>query len=320
MRSCILLVAAVLCGACARVEASRPSVAVEMAHVDLHVTDDVTLHVRQLRGRFEAIGRQVPYLDDKRSYAVVVDNGEVAIGVASLNALLARSLAWQKSNVDNLRVSIEDGTLRQRGVIDSTVNVPFTATSDVSVTADGRIRVSTRSVRGFGVPLGPVMRLFGLEMDNLVKVARGSGVEASGNDLIIDPGIVIPAPSIRGQLKAVRIEGNEMVQTFGTGPGQPIAPRPLSPNHIYWRGSELSFGKLTMTDTDLELVDTDPGDPFDFSVDHWNAQLVAGYSKTRPDRGLTVHVPDFNDLPAERVRSGRLQPAGAHTTPPRAGR
>jgi hypothetical protein len=106
---------------------------------------------------------------------------------------------------------------------------------------------------------------------------------------------MIPAPSIRGRLTAVRIEGNQMVQTFGTARGR-IAAGPLSPNHIYWRGSELAFGKLTMTDTDLELVDLDPKDPFDFSVDRWTAQLVAGYSKTLPNRGLRAYMPDYNDL------------------------
>ena len=51
-----------------------------------------------------------------------------------------------------------------------------------------------------------------------------------------------------------------------------------------------------MTDTDLELVDEDPSDPFDFSIDHWNDQLVAGYSKNTPTRGLKAHMPDYNDL------------------------
>jgi hypothetical protein len=76
----------------------------------------------------------------------------------------------------------------------------------------------------------------------------------------------------------------------------------LSPNHIYWRGSELAFGKLTMQDTDLELIDLDPGDPFDFSVDHWNSQLVAGYSKTLPNGGLKAHMPDYDDLGTRRAR------------------
>ena len=67
-------------------------------------------------------------------------------------------------------------------------------------------------------------------------------------------------------------------------------------NYIYWRGAKLRFGKLTMTDTDLELVDADPSDPFDFSVDHWNDQLVAGYSKNTTGGGLKTHIPDYNDL------------------------
>ena len=166
----------------------------------------------------------------------------------------------------------------------------------MSATPDGRIRVSTRSVRSFGLPVKPVMKLFSIEMDDLVRVVPGGGVETDGNDLIVDPAVVIPAPSVRGHLTAVRIEGNRMVQTFGKGQGRQVASRRLSPNHIYWRGSQLSFGKLTMTDTDLELVDMDPKDAFDFSVDHWTAQLVAGYSKTLPNRGLQAYMPDYSDL------------------------
>jgi hypothetical protein len=185
-------------------------------------------------------------------------------------------------------------------VIDKAIDVPFKATSRVSATADGRIRVHTESVRGFGVPLNPLMKLFRIEMDDLVKVKKGNGIDVDGNDLLIDPSQLIPAPIIRGRLTAVRIQGQQMVQVFGSGGGSSPAPRALSPNHIYWRGSQLSFGKLTMTDTDLELVDTDPKDPFDFSIDHWNEQLVAGYSKTLPDRGLKAFMPDYNDLRTHR--------------------
>lgn len=305
MRLSVVLLLATLISACTRVAASRQPVEVDMANVDLHMTGDVTLHVKRMRGHFDSVGRDVAYLDDKRSYSVFVDSGEVAIDLASLNALMARSMGGDRSNVDKLRVSIKDGTLRQQGVIDSAINVPFKVTSVVSATPDGRIRVRTKSVRGFGLPLRPVMSLFRIKMDSLVKTAPGSGVETDGNDLIVDPGVVIPAPSIRGRLTSVRIVGNQMVQTFGAASARPTAPKPgnglealpsLSPNHIYWRGSQLSFGKLTMTETDLELVDLDPKDPFDFSVENWNAQLVAGYSKTLPNRGLRAYMPDYNDL------------------------
>jgi hypothetical protein len=278
VRTLLLAFVAALSSACAVVEARRPAVQVDMRNVDLLVASDVTLQVRRLTGRF-------------------VGTGEIAVGIASLNALMTRSLGEDRSNVRNLTLSIDDdGTLRQEGVIDKAVDVPFSSKSTVSVTADGRIRIAAQSVKGFGVPMKPVLSLFHIDMDDLVKVKPGHGVVVSGNDIIIDPGALLPSPAIRGHLTAVRVERGGLVQIFGDGRARAVAKRPLAPNHIYWRGAELAFGKLTMSDTDLELVDLDPQDPFDFSVDDWDAQLVAGYSKTLANKGLRAFVPDYNDL------------------------
>jgi hypothetical protein len=101
---------------------------------------------------------------------------------------------------------------------------------------------------------------------------------------------------MHGTITAVRIERDMMVQVFGSGAARPLSPPATAKNFIYWRGGQLTFGKLTMTDTDLELIDEDPKDAFDFSVDRWNAQLAAGYSKVTPERGLKAHMVDFNDL------------------------
>ncbi|PYQ03033.1 MAG: hypothetical protein DMF82_14290, partial [Acidobacteria bacterium] len=57
-------------------------------------------------------------------------------------------------------------------------------------------------------------------------------------------------------------------------------------------------------------------DPFDFNLDRYNDQLVAGYSKNTPSRGLKTFMPDANDLaartarrPAARDRSTRNEAA-----------
>jgi hypothetical protein len=299
MRTMSLALLVALASACARAEASRQPVQVEMQHVDLHVTRDVVLHVRHLRGQFvPAAGRQLPYLDAQQSYSVAVDSGEVAIDIASLNALMTRTLGDGRSNIEKLRVSIDGGVLRQKGVIDSKINIPFSSKSSVAATPDGRIRISTTSVKGFGIPIKPVMKLFGLKMDEMVRIDPGHGIVADGNDLILDPSQLLPPPAMRGKVTAVRIEGTNLVQTFGPGRQRPLSPRPIAKNYIYWRGGHLSFGKLTMAETDLELIDRDAGDPFDFSVEHWNEQLVAGYSKTMPNRGLKAYMPDYADLRA----------------------
>jgi hypothetical protein len=276
----------------------RQPVEVEMSNVDLHVTPDVTLRVRHLRGRFEPTGRaDKPYLDDKLSYIVAIDSAEIALEMASLNALMSTTLGQGHSNVQKVRISTDDEhRLRQQGVLKKGIKVPFDVKGGVDATPDGRIRVHAAAVRGFGLPVNPLMKLLGVEMDDLLKVEPGHGVTVDNNDLILDPQQLVPPPLIRGKVTSVRVADGAIVQTFGSGERRRLSPPAVSRNYIYWHGAELQFGKLTMTETDLELVDEDPSDPFDFSIDHWNEQLVAGYSKNTPNRGLKAHMPDHNDL------------------------
>ncbi len=63
-----------------------------------------------------------------------------------------------------------------------------------------------------------------------------------------------------------------------------------------YRGERLRFGKLTMSDTDLTLIDLDPQDPLDFYLAHYQNQLVAGYTKSTPNFGLRAYFRDYNKL------------------------
>jgi hypothetical protein len=65
---------------------------------------------------------------------------------------------------------------------------------------------------------------------------------------------------------------------------------------MHYRGNVLRFGRLTMRDTDLRLVDADARDPFEFSPSAYVKQLVAGYSKNAADGSLRVYMPDLDDL------------------------
>jgi len=60
----------------------------------------------------------------------------------------------------------------------------------------------------------------------------------------------------------------------------------------------MQFGKMFMVHSDMEVVDMTPSDPFDFDIDHYREQLVAGYHRTLPDDGLLVFMPDLNKITA----------------------
>jgi hypothetical protein len=113
----------------------------------------------------------------------------------------------------------------------------------------------------------------------------------------------LPPPSISGRVVAVRVDSAGQVQLFGAAsvgagatalpPALPPPPDSAAPNYMYLLGGTLRFGKLYMVRADMQIVDLQPADPFDFSIDRYSTQLVAGYSKNQPDMGLEVFMPDL---------------------------
>jgi hypothetical protein len=73
-------------------------------------------------------------------------------------------------------------------------------------------------------------------------------------------------------------------------------PKPDEKNVMYFRGGTLRMGKLLMIDSDMEVVDLDPADPFSFFIDRYNDQLVAGFERNTADYGLIVHMKDWGKL------------------------
>jgi hypothetical protein len=91
-----------------------------------------------------------------------------------------------------------------------------------------------------------------------------------------------------------------------TPPARPVTlPLPGARNYVYFFGGGIRFGKLTMTDADMQIIDADPSNPFDFFPAHYEAQLVAGYSRTTRRKGLQVFMPDYSRV---RANGGMLKP------------
>lgn len=105
---------------------------------------------------------------------------------------------------------------------------------------------------------------------------------------------------MKGQVTAVRIEGDRIVQTFGAK-GRALAPSFQADHYMYYQGGELSFGKTTMHGADLEIIDAHPKAPFDFFLAQYAKQLTAGYSRTLANKGLVVYMPDSDEAEGKRL-------------------
>jgi hypothetical protein len=269
-----------------------------MRHVVFHLGNGIEMRVDDLNGSLVSAGSGPPVFDDVNSYVVEIQSARVALTAESLTNLMNHYVfTGDNSPIKKLKIEIEGNELKQSGVLAKAVPVPFNLRASIGATADGKIRVHPTSMKAAGFVSKRVLDFFGLELERLVKVNPATGVTIDGDDLLLDPERLLPPPRIKGRLTRTWIENGLVVQQFGTPSKRPLTPpNGRLANYMYYRGGTLRFGKLTMMDTDMVLVDADQKDPFDFSPAEYNDQLVAGYSKNTRSHGLIVYMPDLADL------------------------
>jgi hypothetical protein len=266
-------------------------VGITMRNVHLRVAADAALDISWLRGTLRSTRPgQVPVFDDPSSFELSVDDGEMAIDAASLTALVNRAFSFTGSNLSDLRLTFDGARIVQRGTLSKGVKVPFSVTASIGATPEGMLRIHPDRIRTAGIPSGGMMRLFGIELDDLVRGNAAAGIRIDRNDLLLDPTRMLPPPVMHGRVSAAAVRGDRLVQTFGRGA---LAKPRTGGNYIWFRGGSIRFGKLTMADADLQLIDAQPSDPFDFYSAKYDRQLVAGYSKNTPQHGLRTYMPDY---------------------------
>ncbi len=286
-----------------------------MKDVRLHMDDGIVLDITRLRGEMVPVQTaQPPVFDDPRSYVLRVSSAKMSMPMSSLTSLLNDHVfAGEHAPLSDITVKVEDGRLEQKGTLHKGVALPFSMAATVSAAPDGRIRLHAQSASVLGIPSKKLMDIFGLSLDDVVKIKDQRGVEIDGDDVLIDPGRVLPPPRIQGKLTSVDLASGQLSMTMSAPGGTAdarLAPADANARHyVYFAGNQIRFGKLLMTNADLQLIDADERDPFDFFPAKYRTQLVAGYSKNTPSGGLRTYMPDFNDVtPATDLRPGRTRP------------
>lgn len=274
----------------------------EMRNVDYHASAAVILNIERLRGELHSKKPgKPPVFEEKDSFVLKIHTAEIAMTAQSLSGLLNDHVfAYKGSPLERLAVEIGPGGITQKGVLRKALKIPFSIVGTVALTPQGEIRVHPTSIKAAGIGVRGLMETIGIELDQLMKLKEDRGVRIAGDDFLLSPDRMLPPPQIQGRVTGLRLEPGRMVLIFGS-PGEPSKallspPDKTSPNYMYYEGGVLAFGKLTMTATELQIVDADPRDPFDFYLDHYNEQLVAAYDENLPDKGLIVHMPDYNKL------------------------
>ncbi len=289
-----------------------------MKNVDFHLTDKIVVHIDSLEGKLAPKPGQISVFDDKQSFALDADEAKVSVTTQALaNDLNDFVFAKSDSPLKKLSVSTKGNQLIIKGLLASKGDLPFESDGTVSVTPEGMIRVHTAKVKALHLPVKGLMDMLGVETSNLLNTKKVQGVTVDKDDLILDPEKLFPPPQIRGHLISIVVRNGGMDLEFRSPSAAPMAETAQAvnacgaQNFLAFKGGSVRFGKLTMNDSDLELIDSTPADPFDFSIDHYQQQLTAGYSKMTQRGGLCVHVPDLDKVQAT-TNANRQQPVAGN--------
>jgi hypothetical protein len=282
-----------------------------MRNVLFHIDRDAYLDIHSMRGEMASKTPGAPLnLDNKLSFVMKIDTARIGMRSASLDVLMNRYVfGYAHAPLRNIHVEPSGRQLKLTGIMHKLVDIHFTMWADVSA-SNGMIRIHPTKLDTFGFNGLSLMRVAGETLEKMLTMPAARGISAQGDDMLLDPARALPPPEISLHLSAVRVEDDELMMFFDAGRRLPELklPHPEEKNTMFFRGGTLRMGKLLMVDVSMQVVDTDPGDPFDFYLDHYNDQLVAGFSQNQPDYGLLVFMRDFADLGKPARPGERLAP------------
>ena len=285
------------------VTASDSTTRVQMQNVDFYVDPHVVLRIRHLSGSMRSkIGGPVMF-DDRNSFAFNVDNAEVGLTGSDLAALMNNHVFnYAGSPLSHLSITIANGEIVQKGTLRKIASMPFTIHAAISATPEGEIRIHPTKTEILGIHVDKLMRGLGLPLGKVINLSKAKGASIRGNDIYLQPGEILPPPEIDGHVSSVAVEGDQVVMHFGSTSSRPamIVPMSAEKNYMYYRGGTLRFGKMMMLDADMMLTDMNPADPFQFDLDRYKPQLVAGYSRTLQSGALVVWMRDIDRLNSSR--------------------
>jgi hypothetical protein len=277
------------------------AVRIQISNSDLHVLEDVTIHVPTFDAWMVPQPGQTVSLDDKKTFTMQILRGKTYLKDKDLAALLNDYLLpHAKAPLSNISLHFNGQTVEVKGDLKKGIRVPFEGKAQLDITPEGEVRLHFTSITAAGILKKGLMDALGIKLSSVAEPKKVSRFRIVGDDIILPIHALFPPPRVFGKLTGVSIEGDSLVQVFGNPVGPLPAPRTPAPNYIYFRGGVMRFGRLTMADVDLELVDMDPKTPFDFDLTHYYEQLEQGYSKSLPGFGLLVFAPDYRTIRSEK--------------------
>lgn len=254
------------------------------------------IYLHWVRGRMvPTSSNHLPSLDEPESFFLLIEKGVVDVRLADLADYL-NSGDKKSSSLKDLHVENHDGQLQISAMAHKGLWLPVRVDGDLLPTPDGKIRFHLQKLNVLKLPMKGLFGLFHLDLADLLPREPIVGMQLLGNDILFDTVRLLPPPHARGPISDVRLDGDRIRILYGGAHGDDARMAQWH-NFLQLTGGTVSFGKLTMHDADLTLIDASDDPWFDLDLARYQTQLLYGTIKMTTHAGVEMFMPDLDHLP-----------------------
>ncbi len=255
------------------------------------------IYVRWLRGQIVPTHRNAaPSLDDPDSFVLNIQTGVVRANVGDINHFLNSGGTGNHAPVTNITLSGDGNQMKLDATLHKVVPLHIELQGTIAAASQNRIQIHVNKIDVLKVPMKWLLGGLHVTLADLFHPQGTTGIEVSGNDIFLDTLQVLPPPHIRGTLTYVHFIYPDVEEVYGNA-GPDVAHVEQWRNFLKLSHGTLDFGKLTMNNVDLIMVDISNDAWFDLDLANYQKQLVNGYTRMTPQSGLQIFMPDLDTLP-----------------------
>lgn len=276
---------------------SGPVTNIYAHNIRLHQGPNFRVYVQWLRGRLEPSHKGVvPSFDDSESFYLNVTNGVIRANIGDIGNYLNANSA--NAPLRDIRVTGSGDQVKITGKVHKLFTIPVELIGVIKPVGTNRIGLHVTKINLLKVPFKSLLGGFHVTLSSFMNGGQIRGVDVSGNDIYFNTEELLPAPHIRGALTKLSMSGPDLEATYGDV-SKDIVKVEQWRNFMRLRDGSLDFGKLTMNNVDLVMIDISRDAWFDLDLANYQAQLVNGYTRMTPQQGLQIFMPDVSEVKAK---------------------
>jgi hypothetical protein len=253
------------------------------------------VYVRWLHGQMARARRNInPTFDDPESFFLDIKTGVLRANIGDINNYLNTN-GLANSPLKNVTLSGDGNRIKLRGTLHKVIPLPIELDGTITAVPDNRIQMHVNKIDVLKIPFKALLGGFHVTISDLFHPQGMPGIEVSGNDIFFDTQKLLPPPHIRGHLTTVRVVNPDLEEVYGDAQ-EDVERVEQWRNFLRLRGGTIDFGKLTMHQVDLIMIDISKDAWFDLDLANYQDQLVNGYTRMTPQAGLQIFMPDRREV------------------------